>query len=118
MPNPISVIQGLVIKGNVLINRHLDPKYPMSLGISPCLGTGLPCDQPTVSPAVLNVVHPEAATAWTAFTLDFCSISAQQPSPGAPERANQLHYSAACRSTCPVLCILLCSTGYLHQQIQ
>lgn len=84
MPNPISVIQGLVIKGNVLINRHLDPKYPMSLGISPCLGTGLPCDQPTVRPAVLHVLHPdslhpEAVTARTTFIHGCCAMVVLKP---------------------------------------
>jgi hypothetical protein len=50
MPNPISVTDGLVIKGNVLVNWHADPKRFMSLGLSPCTA-GMPCKQTTVSVA-------------------------------------------------------------------
>jgi hypothetical protein len=48
MPNPVSMHQGLVIKGNVFVNHHRT--YPnMSLGLGPCVATGLPCDPTNVS---------------------------------------------------------------------
>jgi hypothetical protein len=48
MPNPVSMHQGLIIKGNVFVNFHRT--YPsMSLGLGPCVGTGLPCDPTNVS---------------------------------------------------------------------
>ena len=53
MPNPISVTEGLVIRGNVFVNWHSDFKYFMSLGLGACTGTGLPCEQSTVRPALL-----------------------------------------------------------------
>lgn len=47
MPNPLSVTQGFVIKGNVFVNPHRS--YPsMSLGLAACEKTGLPCDPTTV----------------------------------------------------------------------
>jgi hypothetical protein len=47
LPNPVSMHQGLVIKGNVFVNHHRT--YPnMALGLDPCYNTGLPCDTPTV----------------------------------------------------------------------
>ena len=49
LPNPVTMHEGLIIKGNVFVNWHLDPKYAMALGLDPCYGTGLPCDKPTVS---------------------------------------------------------------------
>lgn len=49
MPNPVSVTEGLIIKGNVFVNRHLDPKYAMSLGLGQCDNTALPCNSVTVS---------------------------------------------------------------------
>jgi hypothetical protein len=49
LPNPVTMHEGLVIKGNVFINRHADPKRgAMSLGLDPCYNTGLPCDKATV----------------------------------------------------------------------
>jgi hypothetical protein len=45
--------EGLIIKGNVFVNRHLDPKYAMGLGLDPCYNTGLPCDKSMVSVAGL-----------------------------------------------------------------
>jgi hypothetical protein len=41
--------EGLIIKGNVFINRHADPKRgAMGLGLDPCYNTRLPCDKATV----------------------------------------------------------------------
>lgn len=48
LPNPVTMHEGLVVRGNVFVNWHLDPKYPMNIGLDPCYGTGLPCDKPTV----------------------------------------------------------------------
>ncbi|WIA19213.1 hypothetical protein OEZ85_003855 [Tetradesmus obliquus] len=48
MPNPISVSQGLVIKGNLFVNWKPDPKYAMGLGLDACAKTGLQCNTPTV----------------------------------------------------------------------
>jgi hypothetical protein len=49
LPNPVTMHEGLVVRGNVFVNAHLDPKYAMSIGLDPCYGTGLPCDKPTLS---------------------------------------------------------------------
>jgi hypothetical protein len=49
LPNPVTMHEGLVVRGNVFVNWHLDPKYTMPIGLDPCYGTGLPCDKPTVS---------------------------------------------------------------------
>lgn len=49
LPNPVTMHEGLIVRGNVFVNWHLDPKYPMNIGLDPCYGTGLPCDKPTVS---------------------------------------------------------------------
>jgi hypothetical protein len=47
VPNPVTMNQGLIIKGNVFVNWH--SVYPdMNLGLDPCYNTGLPCDKPTV----------------------------------------------------------------------
>lgn len=53
--NPVTMHEGLIIKGNVFVNKHADPKRgTMSLGLDICYGTGLPCDKPTVS----SMCHP------------------------------------------------------------
>jgi hypothetical protein len=49
MPSPVTVNQGLVVKGNVFVNWKPDPKYNMGLGLDICAKTGLPCDPVTVS---------------------------------------------------------------------
>lgn len=51
LPRLVTMREGLIIKGNVFVKRHLDPKYAMGLGLDPCYDTGLPCDKPTVSVA-------------------------------------------------------------------
>jgi len=61
LPNPVTMHEGLVVKGNVFVNWHLDPKWAMSIGLDPCYGTSLPCDKPTVSlpgfPAFISRPH-------------------------------------------------------------
>jgi hypothetical protein len=52
MPNPLTMHEGLFIKGNVFINRYPDPKRRMSLGLpAVCEKSGLPCDSTIVSTA-------------------------------------------------------------------
>jgi hypothetical protein len=52
LPNPVTMHEGLVIKGNVFINRYPDPKRRMSLGLpAVCEKSGLPCDSTIVSTA-------------------------------------------------------------------
>jgi hypothetical protein len=51
LPSSVTMHEGLVVKGNVFVNCHLDghdPKYAMGLGLDPCYGSGLPCDKPPV----------------------------------------------------------------------
>lgn len=48
MPNPVTATDGLVIRGNVFVNWHSNPKYFMSLGLGACTA-GMPCAERTVS---------------------------------------------------------------------
>jgi hypothetical protein len=48
MPNPVTATDGLVIRGNVFVNWHSNPKYLMSLGLGACTAA-MPCAERTVS---------------------------------------------------------------------
>jgi hypothetical protein len=57
MPNPIRVTDGLVIRGNVIVNWHANAKTFMSLGLAACTA-GMACEQTKVS-----------AAPWAAFEI-------------------------------------------------
>lgn len=56
LPNPVTVTDGLVIRGNVFVNWKADPKYTMGLGITAC-APDADCYAPTVSHASFPQLH-------------------------------------------------------------